>query len=146
MELEVKHLSPYLHYNLKFVFSNIQNPTLSYHLVSVGKIQCGHTLNLKENTEIYYVQKKYIKPILRPLSDLTKEIEVNGEKFVPFKWFNFINSDIDFETQIIALSNDIRWLNSTYYVIIEKLFEWHFDVFGLIEKGLAIDINTLKQQ
>ena len=25
----------------------------------------------------------------------------------------------------------------------EKLFEWHFDIFGLIEKGLAIDINTL---
>ena len=24
------------------------------------------------------------------------------------------------------------------------LFENHFDVFGLIEKGLAIDINTLK--
>jgi len=29
--------------------------------------------------------------------------------------------------------------------LFEKLFEWHFDVFGLIEKGLAIDINTLKQ-
>jgi len=27
----------------------------------------------------------------------------------------------------------------------EKLISWHFDVFGLIEKGLAIDINTLKE-
>jgi hypothetical protein len=26
-----------------------------------------------------------IKPILRPLSDLTKEIEVNGEKFIPIE-------------------------------------------------------------
>jgi len=26
----------------------------------------------------------------------------------------------------------------------EKLFSEHYDVFGLIEKGLAIDINTLK--
>lgn len=85
-----------------------------------------------------------VKPILRPLSDLTKEIEVNGEKFAPFKWFNFINSDIDFETQILALSSDFRWLESTNYGIIEKLLEWHFDVFGLIEKGLAIDINTLE--
>jgi len=25
------------------------------------------------------------------------------------------------------------------------LFKWHFDVFGLIKKGLAVDINTLKQ-
>ena len=29
------------------------------------------------------------------------------------------------------------------YWIAQKLFEWHFDVFGLIEAGLAIDINTL---
>jgi hypothetical protein len=29
---------------------------------------------------------------------------------------------------------------------VQKLFEWHFDVFGLISKGLAIDINTLKNQ
>ena len=29
------------------------------------------------------------------------------------------------------------------YNIVSKLFENHFDVFGLIEKGLAIDINTI---
>jgi hypothetical protein len=39
-------------------------------------------------------------------------------------------------------------LNDTYAchnvgTIYQKLFKWHFDVFGLIEKGLAIDINTL---
>ena len=27
----------------------------------------------------------------------------------------------------------------------ERLFKGHFDVFGLIEKGLAIDINTIKE-
>ena len=37
-----------------------------------------------------------------------------------------------------------KWkYETTNYETIEKLFEWHFDVFGLIEKGLAIDINTL---
>jgi hypothetical protein len=30
------------------------------------------------------------------------------------------------------------------YSVFKNLFEWHFDVFGLIEQGLAIDINTLK--
>ena len=29
--------------------------------------------------------------------------------------------------------------------IVLQLFEWHFDVFGLIEKGIAIDINTLNK-
>ena len=27
-----------------------------------------------------------------------------------------------------------------------QLCKWHFDVFGLIEKGLAIDYNTVKQE
>ncbi len=31
------------------------------------------------------------------------------------------------------------------YEVMEKLLSWHFDVFSLIEKGLAIDINTLTQ-
>lgn len=31
------------------------------------------------------------------------------------------------------------------YSDMEKLFENHFDVFGLIEKGLAIDLNTIKE-
>jgi len=30
------------------------------------------------------------------------------------------------------------------YFLHELLFKWHFDVFGLIEKGLAIDINTIE--
>jgi hypothetical protein len=36
------------------------------------------------------------------------------------------------------------WLGTQIsYLIYEDLFELHFDVFGLIEKGLAIDINTI---
>jgi len=30
------------------------------------------------------------------------------------------------------------------YRIIKKFFEWHFDIEKLIEKGEAIDINTLE--
>ncbi len=32
------------------------------------------------------------------------------------------------------------------YKVVKKLFEWHFDIFGLIPAGLAIDINTLKRK
>ncbi len=28
--------------------------------------------------------------------------------------------------------------------LFQKLYEWHFDIHGLIEQGLAIDINTVK--
>jgi hypothetical protein len=29
------------------------------------------------------------------------------------------------------------------FPIMQKLLEWHFDIFGLIKEGLAIDINTI---
>lgn len=84
-------------------------------------------LSWEENNTIF-------KPILRPISDLTKEIEVNGEKFVPIEKLkqNYIGETIGL--------NPATWS----YRSIQKLFEWHFDVFGLIERGDAIDINTLK--
>jgi predicted nucleic acid-binding protein len=122
------------------------------------------------------------KPILRPLSDLTKEIEVNGEKFVPLEklypdkhvLFNSKRDKKDIlfiETKTEAgasadykLLIDNQWrfkfstLKSGYvgnffvfnqyvinnYSLYQKLLEWHFDIYGLIENGLAIDINTLK--
>ena len=80
------------------------------------------------------------KPILRPLSDLTKEIEVDGEKFVPAIELNWSNITTDILSKSINLTNKFNNLFAFDY---KKLLEWHFDVFGLIEKGLAIDINTL---
>ena len=83
-------------------------------------------------------------PILRPLSDLTKKIEIDGETFRPFH-----KLDHDFELQnntyLCLILHGARIINlfDHPYEIMQKLFEWHFDVFGLIDKGLAIDINTL---
>jgi hypothetical protein len=46
---------------------------------------------------------------------------------------------------LLESSNPIKDLSETIieYCVIEFLCQYHFDVFGLIEKGLAIDINTL---
>lgn len=77
-----------------------------------------------------------IQLILHPL-DLTKEIEHNGEKFVPL--YELIKEDKAFTLDFIKCYG-IEELKLSVY---EKLLEWHFDIFGLIEKGLAIDINTL---
>lgn len=37
-------------------------------------------------------------------------------------------------------------LTANQMLLWQKLFEWHFDVFGLIEKGLAVDINTIESE
>lgn len=136
MELELKHLAHYLPYELQIFNKKSNDIETLKALNESGTLYTGSFFN---NWDHIY----NFKSILRPLSDLTKEIEVKGEKFIPVYFFNNINSDIDFELQIRGLSYDIKFLNSTYYGIVEKLFEWHFDVFGLIEKDLAIDINTL---
>lgn len=37
--------------------------------------------------------------------------------------------------ELIGIDNQLQ--------LFQKLYEWHFDIHGLIEKGKAIDINTL---
>ena len=186
MKLEIKHLASYLPYGLKLKTEYGWCIMLTLNDWSVNG-DCDESLcyETKDTTDF--------KPILRPLSDLTKEIEVNGEKFVPIEWlfYNLIEkSDIvqfewkfkedikpifqiddewnhcvtfinhfqhelcfsfDSNTNSFMLgmlwdtSFGVEWFNiSNQYAMFNKLFEWHFDVFGLLENNLAIDINTLK--
>jgi hypothetical protein len=91
-----------------------------------------------------------IIPYKRPLSDLTKEIEVNGEKFVPMERLEIDSSDVwinDVNNQVMISQKHCHSIYAidVYYNIIQELLEWHFDVFGLIGAGLAIDINTLNK-
>jgi hypothetical protein len=143
MKLELKHLAPYLPYGLKGIYSEY----IDKEKTDLGSFEKEELigLNFKEEkiflTFGYVTERDDFVPILRPLSDLTKEIEVNGEKFVPVK-----HKDIKTTSTLkhVAKYNfDYKELNFARWDVIQKLFEWHFDVFGLIEKGLAIDINTL---
>lgn len=103
-----------------------------------------------------------IKPLLRPLSDLIKEIDHKGEKFVPIdelrkmsdvpysESFRFEDDGFKFTTEVMHSEYGThQWIDYDFnsnnqYEMYSRLFEWHFDVFGLIDKGLAIDINILK--
>ena len=81
----------------------------------------------------------------RPLSQITKEIEHNGEKFVPMGRLSCL---YEFEKRhdfYLSMYIDGCWIyscNELPYDVIEKLLEWHFDIFGLIEKGLAEPIKN----
>jgi len=131
--MTIKELVPYLPYGLKGLVEDFGIET------AIGCIGT-EVLTTEDNCEL----SEY-KLILRPLSDLTKEIEHNGEKFKP----SFVLSR-DYKDEFVELL--ITEKGKGYYndllryiplCIAEKLFKWHFDVFGLIEKGEAIDINTL---
>lgn len=145
-KLELKHLAPYLPYGLKFL------PTHYNRDKKIDTLYYLSTINNSDEFGVNGYTSNYIKPVLRPLSDLTQEIEVNGEKFIPI---DYINGEF-----ACSVPNKIEWNQSVknknlhfvlsewispqdLYGLFELLFKWHFDVFGLIDKGLAIDINTL---
>ena len=86
--------------------------------------------------------------ILHPLSDLTKEINHKGKKIVPLSEIiedERCNCDVQhLSGMILNLNMKELCLNYPFWVV-QKLVEWHFDVALLIEKGQAININTLSK-
>ena len=136
MKLELKHLAPYLPYELRLIEGKHS------YVLSGG--------NLDEWFNWGFPPRD-VRPILRPLSDITKEIEHNGEEFFPLDKIRELFG-IYFDTDLDLVIEGDDYATSEKYIgfkilqnATNKLFEWHFDVFGLIEAGLAIDINTLEK-
>jgi hypothetical protein len=130
MKLELKHVAPYLPYGLKYKSEHIEGSRI-YTMLGLNE----KYNRLDSDCDYGWIYIKGIKPILRPLSDLTKEIEHNEERFVPFERIGWGNG-----THVIPLILEGRIDVKEYYL----LLEWHFDVSNLIGKKLAFDINTLK--
>ena len=148
MKLELKHLASYLPYGLKFrakaevwemtcLYTLDEYKVWAHNYWDKDKLLYYPALNRKSDFQSKGYRLSQIKPILRPLSDLTKEIEHNGEKFVPMDILCNEFSQYDcFEF------DNVNILNNPYNQI-QNLLEWHFDIYGLLENGLAIDVNTL---
>lgn len=78
-----------------------------------------------------------IRPICYLLSDLDKEIEHNSERFVPEKELKKITKfSLGDKAGLIQFNGLI-----TSFLIMQKLFEWHFWPFGdeYFTQGLVID-------
>lgn len=71
----------------------------------------------------HYSSVKKITPILRPLSDMTEEEVQEWEK---------INN--------VTQSPDVKQMAKEFHWMLSK----HFDIFGLIEAGLALNAATLE--
>lgn len=84
------------------------------------------------------------RPVLRPMSDLTKEITHRGEKFVPLDVFNDRGHFIEFDAAGLLYTVG-GCMDSDWLMVFDKFHEWMFDYRGLISAGLAIDVNTLPE-
>ena len=77
-------------------------------------------------------------PVCRPLSDLTKDEWI--EKLNTFACELLDAAHVYDEKNVIGLN----WVTHPFEIVM-WLIEHHFDVAGLIEKGEAIDVNTLPE-
>mgnify|MGYP006908226326 CR=1 FL=1 len=94
-----------------------------------------------------------IKPIYRPLSDLTNTIQHNGEEFVPSMWISKYLKDVNGDHYMVALLGVMREENEEELKemidfmplkIYRQLLSWHFNVNNLPEE-LWVNANDLEE-
>ena len=156
-KIELKHLAPYLPYGLSF----------SVNLNDVRDNFPNELRTLKLAETNIDLALKIGKPILRPLSSITKEeaskliskaqgVSVNEDTFRIFKnnndtiiiQYEYLNDvllclSLSYTNRVFiatpyAIYGSRKRVTSTPMFIYDWFIENHFDVFGLIGKGLAI--------
>jgi hypothetical protein len=136
MKLELKHLAPYMPYWLKFVI-DMYEFTDGNSKPEIRHFTMGNDISMCLN---------YGKPILRPIQEVELFFEdiwaLGNDEDVK----KYLDSDFLWENGQIEIS-EIQLIEADKlpYGTLQVLLKYHFDVFDLIEKGLAIDINTLSE-
>lgn len=146
MKLELKYLSAYLPYGVNGNWIDENGKGWIHDLIGLNSRGDMQVLLMACDGSVNWYNIKEFKPILRPLTDLTKEIEHNGEKVVFVEYLEE-NSPIAFnpiKELVEPLMENINWISHVEYYLIQHLLSWHFDCFSLIDNDLAININSLK--
>lgn len=156
--LTLQDICPYLPYELKVECNNINNDK------QYKTVVLQFTNSYTDITAMSVLGSKWIKLILRSM-DLTKPIVVDGKEIIPIvelaeiccktnDWVlwngkaqrgGYMNSEM-FSYQG---NNFYRWDSDgpnhveNQIILFQKLAEWKIDFMGLIEKGLAMDADSL---
>ena len=128
MKLELKHLASYLPYGLNIKDVKHGSVFEALHFITTP----NQDFSLFKGNFDQLIKDKYLKPILFPLSSLTKEDIKN--------FYQFNNDElklIDWKEWVEDLMFFIKAEETFQLSQFEYLFSKKFDVFGLIEAGLA---------
>ena len=91
-------------------------------------------------------EMNYYNPVLYPLSSLTKEIEhIKNDLSINTESENYNYLGVINYAHAFSLDGMKVGIMAMPFFFIQKLIEKHFDVCSLIEKGEAIDVNTLTE-
>jgi hypothetical protein len=141
-KLEPKHIIPYLPFGLKFLYNG-----------NIYKMRCinrfGDIDYDSQNDfidpfppNIFNKELDLVKLMFRPLSEFQEEKIEEIKEFLGLgEWCD--HYDQYFEAWFDDAESVQKLVLQCPYEIIQWFFKNHYDVFGLIPAGLAIDINTL---
>ncbi len=171
-KLEIKHLAPYLPYGVR-IKTQEQGEFIIKEVDGVYKQYKDGAFKLYWEENLGTTQiSGYLKLVLRPLTSLCDPLP-NGEipaielaklnlAHKPTRNYLLVDNDgnavIEYRIitkpfgKVLKVTNADSWIvyapfskmENLAYFQMEYLFKNHFDVFGLIEKGLAIDKNTIE--
>jgi len=127
-KLEMKHLAPYSPYKLKC--DTRRGVMEMFGLATYGAIFMDGYAQIE-------LELDEINPILRPLSDYCGDV-LGG------RVMKLLGCNMDVVVDIWELHRGDMELKDTPYRTYECACRNHIDLFGLIEDGLAVNINDLK--
>ncbi len=142
-QLTINEIAPYIPYKTECIYTgtNERKRIVGADIYSI-KLQ-----NLDENFFVLSTVFDYkeIKPILRPLSDLIPFIKERYGMLEHQDITGYFDADFLEEHSLEIDDIENTEVNHIPYGTLQVLLKHHFDIFELIDKGLAIDINTLKE-
>ena len=138
-KIPIYQLSSYLPYEVKAIFNENENKYCRKKII--GTVGCVYASNSSIVChDVPNATPTKFKLILRPLSDLTKSIIVDGKEFIPIIEIAIYSPS---QHGVAYLIEQIK-LGLVEIIVFNMLLKWNFDVFGLIEQDLAVDINKIK--
>lgn len=119
-----------------------------YQLRGIDAVRGCELFNQNKDIEFHNVDVFQIKLILRPLSDIQREETIEIAKLL----YSGIDDNNDVETFHIiekGLKGEIKgitWLRdlSGCFRVTQYLLSKHFDLFGLISSGKAVDLTKME--
>lgn len=129
--ITLEHLAPYLPYGLKVEIKHLNH----FNKKTVGILNPIVLVDWKRGNFD-------LKPILLPLSDIDlKFFQDNIDNDIEdFR----INCEPDKGHFSVEVCEKVLGWSAIAYEEYQLFFKHHFDVFGLIAAGLAVDMNTLE--
>lgn len=165
-KLTLEQIAPFLPYGLKMWRSEKiwpltgLNNRVEFQLLSFGPhelnpIGCKAILRPMDLTKPIIVEGKEVIPVV----ELAKIVIPNPseEAFGGMNWFEYEGEAVLYDTGMES-GYLLKYVNGCFVLeghdysaycpdqldLFQWLFKHKFDVFGIIEKGLAIDVNTLE--